>query len=565
MNRDVSNNSGTNVLGMNFKKINVVFWIKLIVIIICLFATLLYLYFVYMNTPNVPRWDDFEAVLQFIQNVKHDKNITEVLFDFWSQHNEHRILIPRLIFFLYFEISGTVDFQKIAFVGNLGWVMSLILLSVYQVKVLKLNWFCCIVTTLIFLSYCHYEIMNWAMASVQQYFQILFVIILLLVVSQYPRSIVGAMLLGICSVSCGGGGLAVLPLVFLIFLLKKNINYALVWGAFSIFLLIIYFYGYAKPAHHPSVLGALENPINLVKFVFCFLGSSMPSVLSAMCLGIVLFIGIVININYIYKNVFLFLLTMFIFATALMVSLTRSGFGVDYAISSRYSIYSLLAINVFFVALLLNEKLKKCIWYLIAFEIVSSSFLYVYWYCHGSEALDTSAKVVSFQPYYPSYNHAVSILRKMKAEGIYNAFDIERIDNAYKIKNIIDNPNLACLNVLGKVEYCKNGVNGNHNILQVIVDDNTRIITVDGWAVDEMNNDRLCGIYAILDEQRYHTLLVPRFDVANAFDNPNFAISGFGFVIDVSNLKDGDHLLEIRSISHDCKTVYRTAGFVVHK
>ena len=130
---------------MNFKRINVVFWIKLIVIIICLFATLFYLYLVYMNTPNVPRWDDFEAVLQFIQNVKHDKNITEVLFDFWSQHNEHRILIPRLIFFLYFEISGTVDFQKIAFVGNLGWVMSLILLSVYQVKVLKLNWFCCIV------------------------------------------------------------------------------------------------------------------------------------------------------------------------------------------------------------------------------------------------------------------------------------------------------------------------------------------------------------------------------------------------------------------------------------
>ncbi len=33
----------------------------------------------------------------------------------------------------------------------------------------------------------------------------------------------------------------------------------------------------------------------------------------------------------------------------------------------------------------------------------------------------------------------------MKAEGIYDAFDIERIDNAYKIKNIIDNPNLAVL------------------------------------------------------------------------------------------------------------------------
>jgi hypothetical protein len=83
--------------------------------------------------------------------------------------------------------------------------------------------------------------------------------------------------------------------------------------------------------------------------------------------------------------------------------------------------------------------------------------------------------------------------------------------------------------------------------------------------VDEMNNDRLCGIYAILDEQRYHTLFVPRFDVANAFDNPNFAISGFSLVVDASTLKDGEHLLEVRTISHDCKTVYRTAGFVIHK
>ena len=132
----------------------------------------IYVWAVLRYTVNMPYWDDYGAILNFLNNYVNS-SFFEKLKLIFSQHNEHRIVFNRLIEIAQYKLFGEVNFLYLIIIGNFGWGLVILLLWNYTKKS---SCSLLLFTPVIFfmLTFVHFELMTWAMASLQQYYQILF-------------------------------------------------------------------------------------------------------------------------------------------------------------------------------------------------------------------------------------------------------------------------------------------------------------------------------------------------------------------------------------------------------
>lgn len=117
--------------------------------------------------------------------------------------------------------------------------------------------------------------------------------------------------------------------------------------------LIIYFYGYQKPTIHPSFREALVHPIQAINFFFAFLGSPLgfKNLIVSTIVGIALVLAWIGCCFYLFKfrqNYLIWTrvigwLSIGTYAamSSFIVTLGRLGFGADQALTSRYTTVSL--------------------------------------------------------------------------------------------------------------------------------------------------------------------------------------------------------------------------------
>src|SRR4051812_42559084 len=67
---------------------------------------------------NIPSQDDYGATLDFLCQYKLAHG-TDKIWLLFSQHNEHRILSSRIVYVLYNQLSGTINFRHIIILANL--------------------------------------------------------------------------------------------------------------------------------------------------------------------------------------------------------------------------------------------------------------------------------------------------------------------------------------------------------------------------------------------------------------------------------------------------------------
>ena len=130
--------------------------------------------------------------------------------------------------------------------------------------------------------------MTWAMASLQQYCQLLFAMlsIWLMVLGRLYLSLFFFAL----STFTGGGGLALVPIIMLYHALKKNLNNLLVSLFAVIVIIYIYFVllEYKTPSYHPSILAALFSLHKLFIFSLGFIGGLAKNLVISVAFGLVL-------------------------------------------------------------------------------------------------------------------------------------------------------------------------------------------------------------------------------------------------------------------------------------
>ena len=358
-------------------------------VLIC--APIIFYYFcAYIYAVNIPFWDDYDSLRQQIQ-FSDANDIKEKISILFSQHNEHRIAFNRIIFAFYELLFQEINFKLLPLVGNLA---LLILLFFFwknlQSSPHKLLIFVPIPLLLFQLQ--NWKNMTWTLASLSNYFVLSFASVCFYFLCKgNNKNLISGFLFGTASVFTQGSGMGVFPLSWCYLLTIKKYKESFYWLAAFIIVIAIYFIGYEKPGHHPSVWEALKNQGQLWGYLFVFLGGFIYfSKKIAFLFGFVFFVSFLFLTykKYYLKKPAIYLFIAFIILAGCMAALTRSGFGWEQAFSQRYKIISILLAISFYIVLadwLFSASKKRQI--ILFFMIGTSIIFYCFQLKVGIESL----------------------------------------------------------------------------------------------------------------------------------------------------------------------------------
>ena len=88
------------------------------VLIIIPIITFFGMFFFYMV--NAPIYDDYQAVLDFLNKYISTDSISEKIRLLFSQHNEHRVVYSRIWTIISYKLQTNVNFTFLALIGNLS-------------------------------------------------------------------------------------------------------------------------------------------------------------------------------------------------------------------------------------------------------------------------------------------------------------------------------------------------------------------------------------------------------------------------------------------------------------
>ena len=321
-----------------------------------------YFYIAYEYSVNIPFLDEYNFLNQFTRFI-NQKSLESKLSLFFSQHNEHRLAFDRLVFLIFYTFSGQVNFKLIPLAGNAA--LPLLLYLFLKVSPpLRKNLFLAIPIIIFLFQLQHWENMKWGVASLSNFYVLVFAGAAFHQISQTPRtSFLWAIFLAILAFYTQGSGIGIFLCGIVYLAVGKKIFRGVIWFCATLLILFLYFFDYEKPWYHPSIMKALIHPDLLAKYFLSFLGSSVSfdNKKIAFILGLAGFSYYIFLImrKYYSKNPPIFFLLSFILLAAVMATMTRSGLGVEQALSSRYRINSILfwiLIYISSVEIFINSK-----------------------------------------------------------------------------------------------------------------------------------------------------------------------------------------------------------------
>ncbi len=318
----------------------------------------IFLSFVQQHAINMPFWDDYDAILDFLIQYKR-AGLADKMKLLFAQHNEHRIFMSNVAYVAYKGLFGTINFRNIIFI-DAGILIGLYLLLVALIrKLLPTFW---LVASLA-LSICifdinNYENANFAMAGMQNFgIFLLFVGSLFLYSRDSKKYIPFAALLQVISVFSSGNGIlcSFFIMLYTLFLRDKAKMYISI--ACLLIFTPMYYVGYEKPTSGFFTL----DPSKFLPYFLHAIGAHFSRTYGLVA-GIALMMGHVLVLPVRFKGGFeikkealiLLIIAAFAFASMGVMAIFRGNMPLAGAYSSRYFIYSHLLVALFFVFLLLK-------------------------------------------------------------------------------------------------------------------------------------------------------------------------------------------------------------------
>jgi hypothetical protein len=321
---------------------------------------------------NIPAWDDFDSTLNFLLDFQSAPDVQTKVSLILSQHNEHRIILNRLISLVQYWLYGSVNFRWQVIFGN----VALIIWFLVAYRVLRrvtdssktennflLPSFLLLPTYPFLLQPQYGDGMLWSSTVIGSFWSIALAI---LVLHLLKVKFWHACLLMPLAVFTQGNGV-VLPICGACSLaLSKRWRELGWWILITIFALGLYFNGYKSPVGHPSPINALMHLERTSSYFLAFIGSGLG--FSNLLLSQIY--GSLVLIIFIYCFIFradkrapeLFFTVVFLLGTAGVNSLSRAEFGSSYAIhQDRYRFIScaLTATTYLLIISLQSAKLRK--------------------------------------------------------------------------------------------------------------------------------------------------------------------------------------------------------------
>ena len=337
-----------------------------------------------VNVPIQDQWQISDIFEKFNQR-------TLSFNDLIAQHNESRKFFPRLIFLALGFITKwniryemLVTFLLACIVSINIYLLNKLTIGGSRIKGLTIAF----ISNIFIFSAVQYE--NW-LWGIQIVIFIPIVCITSCILIAYSRlnnrtKILICMVLSTISTFSYANGLLawviVLPVLALVQLkfwsdIRKNIIlYLLFWIIGFIANVTFYFHDYQKPLSHPNPLESIQYPYQIFQYFLVFLGGSLGVNSSIQALNNSIIFGLVIIIIFIgfcsyiiwhikdyelrYKTISWIMLGSYTVISALVTSFGRVTFGVEQALSSRYTTFSTyIIISIIHLMIIVGEDAIK--------------------------------------------------------------------------------------------------------------------------------------------------------------------------------------------------------------
>ncbi len=307
---------------------------------------------------DLPIVDDYWAVLGFANRMAVTHG-TAARFQFFlaSQQNEYKLFFVHALVLVQTTLLGHVNFAQLSVLGDsAALIIAVLLWSMFlpgqKDLSRRLAYFVPVSWILFELQY--FETLNWAMASLQNLWVIVFSLGTIRYLGQGTRKTYGAALtLYILAIAASGNGFLLLPVGLLMLLVSRQYVRAAGWITVTSVCVAAYAYHWdfhSTATQRPVIVSLLHTRPD---FVIAFVGNAGAiagtSVLSEwlsifLGLSLLVYFAWLLWRGYFRRNPPVGYCVLFLLLTAAGVGGIRSEFGLMQSLASRYIIYGLLLV-----------------------------------------------------------------------------------------------------------------------------------------------------------------------------------------------------------------------------
>ncbi len=226
-------------------------------------ATPVALFFVVwgVTTVNIPYQDDIDAILESTSAIAEG---TGSLREFWSalskQDDERRIVVVRLVAWVMYWVTGSIDFRLLALAGICSYLVFLRLVFLWFRSQQDISLALFLPVPYVLFSNFNYEALYWSIIPLQQIAVYVWGFASIWLVSQNTRgSLALGAVLGILALYSDVSGIFIGPVAALILLARREWLAATFWILLFGFLITFYFWGLTVPDFRPTTAQNLSS------------------------------------------------------------------------------------------------------------------------------------------------------------------------------------------------------------------------------------------------------------------------------------------------------------------
>lgn len=355
------------------------------------FLVLIFLNLVHETAVNLPIWDDFDSAFFFVNRILETPFWADRAILILEQHNEHRILINRLLTLLSLALFSSINFLFLIYCA----IAALVTLALTLPAKTENRWLGLVISTAILLQPQYGDGLNWVTTCLASFSLCLFAFTCShLVFGSRTQFFFAILLMALACFSQGNGIL--LPLCLIIVLLMHR-RWARAAGIAASGAAIIgcYFIGFKFPPRSNTLEMLISRYPEVLEYGFTLVGNAagFSDPAASLTSGVVLtllFFGLMCTAKT-RAHPALISLTLFLFFSAGINTLARGLSGSQWALSpGRYTILGAGILATLSLMLLENIRLRSLKAALVAAAL---AFNYCSWQFYRSsvEELQTTA------------------------------------------------------------------------------------------------------------------------------------------------------------------------------
>lgn len=485
---------------------------------------------------NIVFWDEFGTALDLVLRLNEGAGWNEILHRLFDINNEHRMFTSRLLFASSYWTTGTINFHFIGAVGNLFLVGACGLL-IWQAQTAVRRVRLAVLLSFIVFQLENFENFLWSGASIDHFQIVLLAVatITAVVTGSRPALWVGALCAFLATFTLAHGCITWVVGAAILWH-QRRWHHLVLWCPAAVAVLALFAHGFQiNPGHHVAdfSLGGLAHIgrywLTLLGGPLTFGNQGAAPEFGILLLAIFAYLGVQGAAR---REPVMFFTIVFAFLALGLVALGRAEV-TDGQILSRYMILGTVAWAL--TAFLLLEQLATPHRPFLALACCLPAL-----YLFNSAANQKFAALA--EGYTEARDRAVLRFRQYADEDGHGPVRLHPIDGyAKKLLDRARDEGVYTLPALCEPRSFPNAVPTRQMV--AYVDEKTisaKTVYLGGWAMLPGTLSERGQIHVILRSKKtrliYTTVTVQRPDVAQAYHEPLWRLSGFRFVIDRSEL-----------------------------